>query len=133
MMYCGGEFPVTVAATAWSGRSGGVAWFGEDAGDSCERRDVWPQQPLPAMTGENWSGWTIQLVGIQSSGTRHNFKAMNQSDGETFISVDDLQINLWNLEISNQSFNIVDVKPANMEDLTGQFLIFVTVASCLVL
>jgi hypothetical protein len=24
------------------------------------------------------------------------------------------------LEISNQSFNIVDVKPANMEDLTGE-------------
>ncbi|KAK8931296.1 Serine/threonine protein phosphatase 2A 55 kDa regulatory subunit B beta isoform [Platanthera zijinensis] len=42
----------------------------------------------------------------------------NNSDGETFISVDDLRINLWNLEISNQSFNIVDVKPANMEDLT---------------
>lgn len=43
------------------------------------------------------------------------------SDGETFISADDLRINLWNLEISNQSFNIVDVKPANMEDLTGIF------------
>ena len=43
------------------------------------------------------------------------------SDGETFISADDLRINLWNLEISNQSFNIVDVKPANMEDLTGKF------------
>jgi hypothetical protein len=42
------------------------------------------------------------------------------SDGETFISADDLRINLWNLEISNQSFNIVDVKPANMEDLTGK-------------
>lgn len=41
------------------------------------------------------------------------------SDGETFISADDLRINLWNLEISSQSFNIVDVKPANMEDLTG--------------
>ncbi|XP_022728878.1 serine/threonine protein phosphatase 2A 55 kDa regulatory subunit B beta isoform-like isoform X2 [Durio zibethinus] len=40
------------------------------------------------------------------------------SDGETFISADDLRINLWSLEISNQSFNIVDVKPANMEDLT---------------
>ncbi|KAK7854093.1 serine/threonine protein phosphatase 2a 55 kda regulatory subunit b beta isoform [Quercus suber] len=39
-------------------------------------------------------------------------------DGETFISADDLRINLWNLEISSQSFNIVDVKPANMEDLT---------------
>lgn len=44
------------------------------------------------------------------------------SDGETFISADDLRINLWNLEISNQSFNIVDVKPANMEDLTGKLL-----------
>ncbi|XP_042444617.1 serine/threonine protein phosphatase 2A 55 kDa regulatory subunit B beta isoform-like [Zingiber officinale] len=40
------------------------------------------------------------------------------SDCETFISADDLRINLWNLEINNQSFNIVDVKPANMEDLT---------------
>ncbi|XP_074285505.1 serine/threonine protein phosphatase 2A 55 kDa regulatory subunit B beta isoform-like isoform X1 [Silene latifolia] len=42
----------------------------------------------------------------------------NNSDGETFISADDLRINLWNLEISNESFNIVDVKPRNMEDLT---------------
>ncbi|KAG0488805.1 hypothetical protein HPP92_007616 [Vanilla planifolia] len=42
----------------------------------------------------------------------------NNSDGETFISADDLRINLWNLEISSQSFNIVDLKPANMEDLT---------------
>ncbi|GAA0160224.1 protein phosphatase [Lithospermum erythrorhizon] len=42
----------------------------------------------------------------------------NNSDGETFISADDLRINLWNLEINDQSFNIVDVKPKNMEDLT---------------
>ncbi|XP_068654054.1 serine/threonine protein phosphatase 2A 55 kDa regulatory subunit B beta isoform-like isoform X2 [Aristolochia californica] len=42
----------------------------------------------------------------------------NNSDGETFISADDLRINLWNMEISNQSFNIVDVKPVKMEDLT---------------
>ncbi|KAJ1909766.1 protein phosphatase 2A regulatory subunit cdc55 [Tieghemiomyces parasiticus] len=40
------------------------------------------------------------------------------SDGETYISADDLRINLWNLGISNQSFNIVDIKPANMEELT---------------
>ncbi|KAL4555086.1 hypothetical protein LXL04_037697 [Taraxacum kok-saghyz] len=39
-------------------------------------------------------------------------------DGETFISADGLRINLWNLEINSQSFNIVDMKPANMEDLT---------------
>uniref|UniRef100_A0A7N0V3L0 Serine/threonine-protein phosphatase 2A 55 kDa regulatory subunit B n=1 Tax=Kalanchoe fedtschenkoi TaxID=63787 RepID=A0A7N0V3L0_KALFE len=40
------------------------------------------------------------------------------SDGETFISADDLRINVWNMEISNQCFNIIDMKPSNMEDLT---------------
>jgi len=46
-----------------------------------------------------------------------NSISMN-SDGETFISADDLRINLWNLEISDQSFNIVDIKPENMEELS---------------
>ncbi|KAK1325503.1 Serine/threonine protein phosphatase 2A 55 kDa regulatory subunit B beta isoform [Acorus calamus] len=36
------------------------------------------------------------------------------SDGETYISADDLRINLWNLEVSDQCFNM---KPSNMEDL----------------
>lgn len=67
------------------------------------------------------------------------------TDGETYISADDLRINLWNLETSDQSFStrplsatekliafthpntavvgppttdIVDIKPANMEELT---------------
>lgn len=61
------------------------------------------------------------------------------SDGETYLSGDDLRINLWNLDISEQSFSmpnhghiivghtshfflllldIVDIKPANMEELT---------------
>ncbi|KAL0074492.1 protein phosphatase PP2A regulatory subunit B [Phycomyces blakesleeanus] len=40
------------------------------------------------------------------------------SDGETYLSADDLRINLWNMDISDQSFNIVDIKPANMEELT---------------
>lgn len=40
------------------------------------------------------------------------------SDNETYLSADDLRINLWNLDIADQSFNIVDMKPANMEELT---------------
>ena len=40
------------------------------------------------------------------------------SDGETYISADDLRINLWNIGISDKSFNIVDIKPVNMEELT---------------
>ncbi|CCI45692.1 unnamed protein product [Albugo candida] len=46
-----------------------------------------------------------------------NSIALN-SDGETFMSADDLRVNLWSLGISNQSFNIVDIKPNNMEELT---------------
>ncbi|VDD80314.1 unnamed protein product [Mesocestoides corti] len=40
------------------------------------------------------------------------------SDQETFLSADDLRINLWHLDISNRSFTIVDLKPENMEELT---------------
>ena len=40
------------------------------------------------------------------------------SDCETYISADDLRVNLWHLESSSNSFNIVDIKPENMEDLT---------------
>ncbi|ODV69332.1 protein phosphatase PP2A regulatory subunit B [Hyphopichia burtonii NRRL Y-1933] len=40
------------------------------------------------------------------------------SDQETYLSSDDLRINLWNLGIADQSFNIVDIKPTNMEELT---------------
>ena len=39
-------------------------------------------------------------------------------DQETYLSLDDLRINLWNLDIPDQLFNIVDIKPANMEELT---------------
>ena len=40
------------------------------------------------------------------------------SDRETFLSADDLRINLWHLDVHSTSFNIVDIKPTNMEDLT---------------
>lgn len=40
------------------------------------------------------------------------------SDGETFMSADNLRINLWNANIPDKAFNIIDTKPANMQDLT---------------
>ena len=33
--------------------------------------------------------------------------------------MDDLRVNLWNLEVTDQCFNIIDMKPTNMDDLTG--------------
>jgi len=40
------------------------------------------------------------------------------SDLDTYMSADDLRINMWHMQITDQSFNIVDIKPANMEELT---------------
>lgn len=39
------------------------------------------------------------------------------SDQETFLSSDDLRINLWNFTRAEQSFNIIDIKPENLDDL----------------
>ena len=51
------------------------------------------------------------------------------SDGETFVSADDVRINLWHLEVTSQCFNIVDMKPADMEDLVGDFVFFLSIFS----
>jgi len=40
------------------------------------------------------------------------------TDEETFLSADDLRINLWHFDRPDLSFNIVDIKPEVMEDLT---------------
>ena len=40
-------------------------------------------------------------------------------DCETFISSDDLRINLWHFDSPNTSFNLCDLKPDSMENLTN--------------
>jgi len=39
------------------------------------------------------------------------------SDGEHFLSADDLRINMWNLDNDNLAYNVVDLKPTNIEEL----------------
>ena len=39
-------------------------------------------------------------------------------DGENFLSADDLRINLWNLENNNEAYQVVDLKPPSIEDLS---------------
>jgi len=43
----------------------------------------------------------------QNAHTYHINSISVNSDGESYLSADDLRINLWNLEISNQSFSIL--------------------------
>ena len=40
------------------------------------------------------------------------------SNGMEFLSSDDLRINVWMLDDPQRTYNIVDIKPENMEDLT---------------
>lgn len=56
---------------------------------------------------------------LYANGHAYHINSLSlNSDCETFMSADDLRINLWHLDRANQSFNIVDIKPDNMEDLT---------------
>ncbi|KAJ8477183.1 hypothetical protein OPV22_020910 [Ensete ventricosum] len=77
-----------------------------------------PSLHLPVVTSQETSLIARCRRTYAHAHDYHINSISNNSDGETFVSADDLRINLWNLEISNQSFNIVDLKPANMEDLT---------------
>jgi len=40
------------------------------------------------------------------------------SNGENFISGDDLRVNLWSLDRNNEAYNIVDLKPDNLEEIS---------------
>lgn len=51
----------------------------------------------------------------------HNYNINSLSvspDGENFLSSDDLCINLWNVENNIVAFNLVDLKPPKMEELS---------------
>lgn len=50
----------------------------------------------------------------------HNYNINSLSvspDGESFLSADDLCINLWNFENTNLAYQLVDLKPPHIEDL----------------
>lgn len=50
---------------------------------------------------------------------QYNINSLSvSSDGETFLSADDLRINMWNLDNDNLAYNVVDLKPKNIEELS---------------
>jgi len=83
--------------------------------------------PLPRLTGPLRLPTVASADSMLASrckrvyGNAHTYHINSISvntDQETFLSADDLRINLWSLEVAATSFNIVDIKPPNMEDLT---------------
>ncbi|ORY81867.1 WD40-repeat-containing domain protein [Protomyces lactucae-debilis] len=73
---------------------------------------------LPRMTHHDTIVASVPRRTYANAHQYHINSISVNSDGETYISADDLRINLWNLGIQDQSFNIVDIKPVNMEELT---------------
>jgi serine/threonine-protein phosphatase 2A regulatory subunit B len=50
----------------------------------------------------------------------HNYNINSLStapDGESFLSADDLRVNMWSFENNLLAYNIVDLKPPNIEEL----------------
>lgn len=61
---------------------------------------------------------TASLKRTFSNGHAYHINSLSFSpDGETYLSADDLRINLWNLHTNTSTFNIVDIKPEDMEEL----------------
>ena len=73
---------------------------------------------MPTVTAKETVVTAVPRKIYSNAHTYHINSISLNSDGETYISSDDLRINLWNLGINEESFNIVDIKPANMEELT---------------
>lgn len=38
-------------------------------------------------------------------------------DGETFLSVDDLRINIWNINNTKEVYSVLDTRPSNINDI----------------
>lgn len=67
-----------------------------------------PSQPplrLPRMTTHDSITAAVPRKVYANAHAYHINSISVNSDGETYISADDLRINLWNLDISDQSFS----------------------------
>lgn len=76
------------------------------------------QLRIPALVrGEAQTVATPRRI-FSNAHTYHINSISANSDGATFLSADDLRVNLWSLENAKLAFNIVDIKPPTLEELT---------------
>lgn len=64
-----------------------------------------PQLRLPRMTTHDSITAAVPRKVYANAHAYHINSISVNSDGETYISADDLRVNLWNLNISDQSFS----------------------------
>lgn len=80
--------------------------------------DTITQLRIPKKVQDDCSVEAMPRRIFANAHTYHINSISVNSDDCTYLSADDLRLNVWHLEITDQSFNIVDIKPANMEELT---------------
>ena len=71
--------------------------------------------PRSKIVNESWEGKCKSLY--KSAHEYHINSLCLSSDGENFISSDDLRINIWNVEDNTQVYNVLDIKPKNIDEL----------------
>ncbi|XP_057813233.1 serine/threonine protein phosphatase 2A 55 kDa regulatory subunit B beta isoform isoform X2 [Cryptomeria japonica] len=113
-----GTSPVVIPRTVSPSNGIPSQFFSNASSDSFPVGGI-PSLRLPTVVAGSETSLVARCRRIYGHAHDYHINSIsNNSDGETYISADDLRINLWNLEISDQCFNIVDIKPTNMEELT---------------
>lgn len=84
-----------------------------------------PDERPEKAAGDVGDGYSAKCRRVFGRAHEFNIHSVSTNcDGETLVSADDVRINLWHAEVTRQCFNIVDMKPADMEDLVGDFVVF---------
>lgn len=88
----------------------------EHAGDSVKALKQGKSLRLPKKKGASTA--TAKASRLYKNAHAYHINSLDIcSDAATFLSADDLRINLWNIERSDTAFNLVDFKPLNMTEL----------------
>ena len=71
--------------------------------------------PRSKVINESWEG---KWKSFYRNGHEYHINSLcMSSDGENFLSADDLRINLWNVENNMVVYNLLDIKPKSMDEL----------------
>lgn len=100
-----------------SGMDCGSSNAGHEQGSTTTTNGIAPVKLPLVLKGESSYVHLAKKVFSNAHAYHINSISLN-SDGETFLSSDDLRINLWHLNHAQQSLTVVDMKPGNMDDLT---------------
>ena len=71
--------------------------------------------PRSKVINEGWEG--KQRNFYRNAHEYHINSLSLSADGENFASADDLRINIWNVEDNSAVYNVLDIKPKNIDEL----------------